>query len=75
MLLINFLNDVQVSVFRKSAWEYNVQRGQYYLHQFAVGQPDLNFRNAKVVEEMKVSTLLLSQRMYLYMGLVLKLHK
>ncbi|XP_035457133.2 maltase A3 [Spodoptera frugiperda] len=42
-----------VSVFRKSAWEYNVQRGQYYLHQFAVGQPDLNFRNAKVVEEMK----------------------
>ncbi|KAH9634240.1 hypothetical protein HF086_012702 [Spodoptera exigua] len=45
--------DYYVSVFRKSAWEYNTERGQYYLHQFAVAQPDLNFRNAKVVEEMK----------------------
>ncbi|XP_047020609.1 maltase A1-like [Helicoverpa zea] len=42
-----------VSVFRKSAWEYNSVRGQYYLHQFVIGQPDLNYRSAKVREEMK----------------------
>ncbi|XP_053603080.1 maltase A1-like isoform X1 [Plodia interpunctella] len=42
-----------VSNFRKSAWEYSTTRGQYYLHQFAIGQPDLNYREAKVQEEMK----------------------
>nr|AJR29308.1 alpha amylase [Antheraea pernyi] len=42
-----------VSVFRKSAWEYREEVGKYYLHQFVIGQPDLNFRNQDVVEEMK----------------------
>ncbi|PZC75322.1 hypothetical protein B5X24_HaOG206461 [Helicoverpa armigera] len=42
-----------VSVFRKSAWEYREEVGQYYLHQFVIGQPDLNYRNPDVVEEMK----------------------
>uniref|UniRef100_A0A2A4JCN0 alpha-glucosidase n=1 Tax=Heliothis virescens TaxID=7102 RepID=A0A2A4JCN0_HELVI len=42
-----------ISVFRKSAWEYNSVRGQYYLHQFVIGQPDLNYRSVKVREEMK----------------------
>ncbi|KAJ8732987.1 hypothetical protein PYW07_015586 [Mythimna separata] len=42
-----------ISIFRKSAWEYNAVRGQYYLHQFVIGQPDLNYRNEKVREEMK----------------------
>jgi glycosidase len=41
-----------VSVFRYSAWEYNEIRGQFYLHQFVPGQPDLNYRNPKVMEEM-----------------------
>lgn len=44
---------LQVSVFRKSAWEYREEVGNYYLHQFVIGQPDLNFRNPDVVEEMK----------------------
>ncbi|XP_055852310.1 maltase A1-like [Episyrphus balteatus] len=39
--------------FRYSAWEWNDQRQQYYLHQFGVMQPDLNYRNPAVVEEMK----------------------
>lgn len=42
-----------LSSFGKSAWEWNEERGQYYLHQFAVQQPEINFRNAVVYEEMK----------------------
>ncbi|CAK1602758.1 unnamed protein product [Parnassius mnemosyne] len=42
-----------VSHFRGSAWEYREEVGKYYLHQFVIGQPDLNYRNPDVVEEMK----------------------
>ncbi|KAJ8726609.1 hypothetical protein PYW07_001307 [Mythimna separata] len=42
-----------VSALRKSAWEYREEVGKYYLHQFVIGQPDLNYRNPDVVEEMK----------------------
>ncbi|XP_073813071.1 maltase A1-like [Musca autumnalis] len=42
-----------MSVFRYSAWQWSEKRQQYYLHQFAIKQPDLNYRNPKVVEEMK----------------------
>jgi alpha-glucosidase len=41
-----------VSQFGHSAWEYMEERQQFYLHQFDVGQPDLNFRNPVVVQEM-----------------------
>ncbi|XP_055857371.1 maltase A3-like [Episyrphus balteatus] len=37
-----------VSVFRGSAWKWNEQRQEYYLHQFVDKQPDLNYRNPKV---------------------------
>ncbi|XP_040157610.1 maltase 2-like [Anopheles arabiensis] len=39
------------SVFYGSAWEWSEIRQEYYLHQFEVGQPDLNYRNPKVIEE------------------------
>lgn len=42
-----------VQSFRGSAWQWNEKRRQYYLHQFHRKQPDLNYRNPKVVEEMK----------------------
>lgn len=41
------------SVFRGSAWEWNEVRQEYYLHQFVVKQPDLNYREPLVVEAMK----------------------
>ncbi|KXJ81434.1 hypothetical protein RP20_CCG019874 [Aedes albopictus] len=42
-----------LQAFRKSAWQWSEKRQQYYLHQFTVEQPDLNYRNPKVVQEMK----------------------
>lgn len=41
------------SVLEGNAWEYDEQRGQYYLHLFAKKQPDLNMDNPKVREEVK----------------------
>lgn len=43
---------MQQSIFYGSAWTWNNQRKQYYYHQFHEKQPDLNYRNPKVVEEM-----------------------
>ena len=34
-------------------WEYREERGQFYLHQFLPGQPDLNYRSQNIVEEIK----------------------
>ena len=39
--------------FGGSAWEFNPPTGEYYLHSFAVGQPDVNWTNPKVREEYK----------------------
>ncbi|MEL6681805.1 MAG: alpha-amylase family glycosyl hydrolase [Pseudomonadota bacterium] len=38
------------SHFGGPAWEFDPQRGQYYLHNFLAAQPDLNFHNPAVVE-------------------------
>ena len=40
-----------VSVFGGSAWTFDDQRGQYYLHNFLKEQPDLNFHNPDVQNE------------------------
>ena len=45
-------NDWQ-SMFGGSAYQYDEGRGQYYLHTYAVGQPDLNWENPNVVREMQ----------------------
>lgn len=39
-----------LSIFGGSAWEYDAQRRQYYLHNFLRSQPDLNFHNPEVRE-------------------------
>ena len=39
------------SVFGGSAWGYNEATNEYYLHSFAVEQPDLNWENPKVRKE------------------------
>ncbi|XP_054846029.1 neutral and basic amino acid transport protein rBAT [Eublepharis macularius] len=40
-----------VSVFGNSSWQYDNVRKQCYFHQFGKEQPDLNFRNPDVQEE------------------------
>lgn len=42
-----------LSNFRYGAWEWNEKRQEYYLHQFIIEQPDLNYRDPLVVENMK----------------------
>lgn len=39
------------AVFGGRAWEWNPTRGQYYLHNFLASQPDLNFHNPAVQDE------------------------
>lgn len=41
------------SNFEGKAWTYDALRGEYYLHLFAVKQPDLNMDNPLVREEVK----------------------
>ena len=41
-----------LSIFGGSAWEWNADRMQYYLHNFLKEQPDLNFRNPEVQNEL-----------------------
>ncbi|XP_012942770.2 maltase 1 [Aplysia californica] len=53
-----------LSVFYGSAWEWNDQRQQYYLHQFIKEQADLNYRNPDVREE-----ILLAMRYWLDFGI------
>lgn len=40
-----------MSVFGGSAWTWDSRRRQYYLHNFLSSQPDMNFHNDEVVEQ------------------------
>lgn len=42
-----------LSIFGGPAWEYDKKTGQYYLHTFLKEQPDLNWDNPEVREQMK----------------------
>jgi len=39
--------------FMGGTWEYDSESGEYYLHLFDKKQPDLNYKNPKVIEEVK----------------------
>jgi hypothetical protein len=39
------------NAFGTPAWTWDDASGEYYFHSFASGQPDLNWRNPKVQEE------------------------
>jgi glycosidase len=38
-----------------AAWEWSEVRKAFYLHQFHVDEPDLNFANPAVIDEFKVT--------------------
>lgn len=40
-----------LSIFGGSAWEWEPRRGQYYLHNFLKSQPDLNYHNPDVQQQ------------------------
>lgn len=42
-------------MYGNSSWHFDNVRKQCYYHQFSKAQPDLNFRNPAVQEEIKVS--------------------
>lgn len=39
--------------FGEGCWEYDAESDEYYLHLFAKKQPDLNYHNPRVLEEIK----------------------
>ncbi|MDR1929691.1 MAG: alpha-glucosidase [Treponema sp.] len=41
------------SFFMEDAWTWDELRGEYYLHLFHKKQPDLNYKNPKVIDEVK----------------------
>jgi alpha-glucosidase len=41
-----------LSIFGGSAWEWDTNRRQYYMHNFLTSQPDLNFHNPDVQNEL-----------------------
>ena len=41
-------------MYAQSAWTWDSERQEYYLHQHAVEQPDLDYRNPNVIADMKV---------------------
>lgn len=41
------------SMFTGSAWEYDPSSKEYYLHLYSKEQPDLNYHNPKVIEEVE----------------------
>ncbi|SPO06988.1 probable Probable alpha-glucosidase [Cephalotrichum gorgonifer] len=45
-----------LSIFGGSAWEWDSRREQYYLHNFLVSQPDLNFHNPDVQDALLTAT-------------------
>ena len=41
-----------LSVFGGSSWQWNEKRNQFFLHNFLTSQPDLNFHNSEVQDQM-----------------------
>src|SRR5690606_18760303 len=41
-----------LAMFGGSAWQWDARREQYYLHNFLASQPDLNFHNPQVQDEL-----------------------
>jgi alpha-glucosidase len=48
---------LQLSVFGGSGWAWSEARQEFYFHQFHRKQPDFNYVNPAIVQELKVNTL------------------
>lgn len=45
-----------LSIFGGPAWQWDARRQQYYLHNFLISQPDLNFHNTDVQDALLAAT-------------------
>lgn len=44
-----------ISLYNGSAWQWSDSRQEYYLRQFWRNEPDLNYRNPQIIQEMKTA--------------------
>nr|CAH0113779.1 unnamed protein product [Daphnia galeata] len=44
-----------ISLYNGSAWQWSDSRQEYYLRQFWKNEPDLNYRNPQIIQEMKTA--------------------
>jgi len=63
--------DFQLSVFGGSGWTWSEKRQEFYFHQFHKKQPDFNYENPAIVQELKVNCIYLNINIHSWKGFFL----